>query len=99
MRSFARGVHDGLILDDIRDLKFLENHQEKLQGKYDALVEFASTPGGQLAYEKDFYAVPVVATVNYSANNLELLETSDWLKLPGNRVLVKFPLAAPAAEG
>jgi hypothetical protein len=99
MRSFARGVHDGLILDDIRDLKFLENHQEKLQGKYDALVEFASTPGGQLAYEKDLYAVPVVATVNYSTKNLELLETSDWLKLPGNRVLVKFPPAAPAAEG
>jgi hypothetical protein len=54
---------------------------------------------GQLAYVKDLYAVPVVATVNYSTKNLELLETSDWLKLPGNRVLVKFPPAAPAAEG
>ena len=41
------------MLDDLRDLDFLVAHQEKLQGKYDCLVEFASTPGGQLSYEKD----------------------------------------------
>jgi len=53
MRLFTRGTHDGLVLDDVRDLDFLVRHQEKLQGKYDALVEFGSTPGGQLSYQKD----------------------------------------------
>ena len=32
MRTFRRGVHDGIVLDDVRDLLFLEQHQEKLQG-------------------------------------------------------------------
>ena len=39
---------------ELRIIDFLVSHQEKLQGKYDYLVEFASTPGGQLSYEKDF---------------------------------------------
>lgn len=43
MRQFQRGVHDGIILDDVRDLQFVVEHQEKLQGKYNSLVEFAST--------------------------------------------------------
>ena len=52
MRTFARGVHDGIVLDDVRDLHFLVDHQDKLQGKYDGFfgVEFGPTPGGQLAY-------------------------------------------------
>ena len=37
MRQFQRGVHDGLVLDDVRDLDFLVSHQEKLQGKHDSL--------------------------------------------------------------
>jgi len=53
MRAFTPGTHDGLVLDDVRDLDFLVQHQEKLQGKYDYHVEFGSTPGGQLSYEKD----------------------------------------------
>ena len=91
MRAFTRGLHDGLILDDVRDLMFVVNNQEKLQGKYDALVEFASTPGGALSYSKDLFAVPTVVTVNYSTKHLDLLDTSDWLKLPENRLLLEFP--------
>ena len=45
MRLFHRGVHDGIVLDDIRDLEFLAEHQHILQGKYDERAEFASTPG------------------------------------------------------
>lgn len=88
MRSFKRGVHDGLVLDDVRDLQFLVNHQEKLQGKYDCLVEFGSTAGGTCAYQRDLFGVPVVATVNFSTKHLEYLECHDWLANPGNRVLV-----------
>ena len=44
----------------MRDLRFLVDHQDKVQGKYSELVEFASTPGGELAYGKDLFAVPVV---------------------------------------
>jgi len=34
LRALDRKVHDGLVLDDVRDLLFLSNHQEKLQGAY-----------------------------------------------------------------
>ena len=46
MRKFVSGVTDGLILDDVRDLQFVVDHQKKLQGKYDCTVEFGSTAGG-----------------------------------------------------
>ncbi len=32
-------------------------------GKGSGLVEFAPTPGGQLAYSRDLFAVPVAVTV------------------------------------
>lgn len=91
MRAFKKGYHDGVVLDDLRDLYFLVRHQEKVQGKYNAAVEFASTPGGHLAYCRDLFAVPVVATVNYTTQNLNLLEDDDFLANPGNRVLLHFP--------
>ena len=90
MRQFKRGHHDGLVLDDVRDLQFLVNHQEKLQGKYDCLVEFGSTAGGTCAYHRDLFGVPVVATINFSTKNLQFLEQHDWLANPGNRVLVQL---------
>jgi hypothetical protein len=94
LRQFSRKLHDGLILDDVRDLRFLRDQQEKLQGKYDYPYEFASTPGGQCAYKKWLYQVPIVDTINNSTKNLDFLETDDFLKNPGNRVLVHFPLRA-----
>ena len=90
MRQFKKGHHDGLVLDDVRDLQFLVDHQEKLQGKYDCLVEFGSTAGGTCAYHRDLFGVPVVATINHSTYNLEHLDSHDWLANPGNRVLVKL---------
>ena len=96
MRTFARGVHDGLILDDVRDMHFLIRHQEKLQGKYDAAVEFASTQGGQLSYRKDLYAVPIVITANRTTANLQYLTENDFLGNVENRVVVRFPLPAGA---
>ena len=94
MRQFQRGVHDAIILDDIRDLKFIVRHQEKLQGKCDARLEFASTPGGQCAYGKWLFCIPIVATCNYSTVNLGLLETDDFLGLAKNRELVLWPRPA-----
>ena len=93
MRAFDKEKHDGLVLDDLRDLQFLVDHQDKIQGKYNALVEFASTPGGELAYWKDLFAVPVVATCNYTTKNLGFLDTDDFLANPENRSLVHFPPA------
>jgi hypothetical protein len=94
MRAFDRSKHDGIVLDDLRDLLFLHNHQDKVQGKYDSEVEFASTQGGTCAYTKDLFAVPFVATINYSTKNLNALSENDFLSLPANRVLVKWPLEA-----
>ncbi|CAE7641355.1 unnamed protein product [Symbiodinium pilosum] len=91
MRSFDRTWHDGIVLDDVRDLNFLAEHQDKLQGKYDARVEFATTPGGTCAYSKYLFAVPVVVTINNSTRNLDFLLTHDWLSCERNRVLIRFP--------
>ena len=91
MRSFTRGTHDGLILDDVRDLQFLVRHQEKVQGKYDATIEFGSTPGGGHAYHRDLYAIPIVVTANHTTLNLELLDTSDWLGSVTNRTVLRWP--------
>ena len=91
MRAFDRDTHDGIILDDVRDLKFIAEHQDKLQGKYDTRVEFATTPGGTCAYRKYLFAVPVAVTINNSTRNLDFLRAHDWLGSERNRVLVHFP--------
>jgi hypothetical protein len=89
-RAFKRGVHDGVVLDDVRDLAFLTNFQDKLQGKYDALLEFGSTPGGQCTYYKYLFKTPVVLTATYSTRNLAYVDTNDWLGKPGSRVLLHY---------
>ena len=94
MRSFKRGYHDAVILDDLRDMDFLVQHQDKVQGKYNSEVEFGSTPGGQCAYFRDLFAIPVVATANYSTRNINLLEEDDFLSNQENRILVHFPPSA-----
>ena len=91
MRKFSRYKHDGLVLDDVRDMEFLSAHQEQLQGKYSAAVEFASTPGGTCSFSRYLFAVPTVVTVNLSTKNLQYLERHDWLGRPGNRVVVTLP--------
>ena len=96
MQQFQRRVHDAIILDDVRDLKFIVKHQDKLQGKYDARIEFASTPGGQLAYERWLFCIPIAVTCNHTTANLGLLETDDFLGLPQNRELVHWPPAGAA---
>ena len=90
MRTFDRNTHDGIVLDDVRDLQFLADHQHALQGKYDSEVEFASAPGGQCAYSHDLYAIPMVATVNLSTANLGMLEAHDWLSKASNRRVIHF---------
>ena len=74
-------------------------HQDKLQGTYDYMVEFASTPGGQCAYERDLVAVPIVATINNTTKKHQLLESDDWLSNPGNRVLLSWPVAPFSGVG
>ena len=92
MRSFNRRAHDAVILDDLDDLLFLEGSQDKLQGKYNKEVEFASTQGGTCAYWKDLYAVPFVATANGSTKNLDALDKRDmWLGKQKNRIVVNWP--------
>ena len=89
MRQFEREKFDGLVLDDVRDLAFLNEHQDKLQGKYTGPVEFGSTAGGTCAFLRDLFAVPVVATVNNTTRNLQWLEAGahDFL---GNRNNVHY---------
>ena len=89
LRAFSRKVHDGIVLDDLRDFYFCVRHQEKLQGKVDTVCEFASTPSGQYSFSKWLWRVPVVVTANYTTKNLQLLQENDFLANEGNRVLVE----------
>lgn len=90
MRRFQRAVHDGVVLDDVRDLQFLVDHQEKLQGRYNGLVEFATTAGGTCAFLKDLYKVPFVLTVNNTTRNLDYLATNDFCSKPENVCFLSF---------
>lgn len=101
LRKLNRKTHDGLILDDVRDLQFLSTHQEKLQGSYNRAIEFASTQGGTCAFRKDLYRLPIVVTINNSTKNLQLLETNDFLSKRENARLLCFssrPGQAPPSE-
>ena len=91
LRSCDRKLHDGIVLDDVRDLQFLTNNQDKIQGKYNVELEFGITPGGQCKYEKYLFRTPIVATINESTLNLQFLQSHDWLGKAGNRVLLQFP--------
>ena len=49
---------------------------------------------------KDLYGVPVVITANRTTANLDYLTENDFLGNAGNRVVVRFPPAAPGqAQG
>ena len=63
MRKFDRQMRKRIILDDVRAFQFLKDHRDKLQGKYDTRVEFASTPGGRCAYSRWLFQVPFIVTV------------------------------------
>ena len=93
MRAFKRGYHDGIVVDDVRDLSFVVQHQEKFQGKYSEPVEFGSSPCGDYAYNRYLYKIPMVVTINYSTSGRELLHEDDFLGNPKNRVL--FELKGP----
>ena len=90
LRQFNRKLYDGLVLDDVRDLAFLAEHQEKLQANYETLAEFGTTAGGTCAYELDLWRVPVVVTVNKSTRNLEFLGTHDYLGKKDNVHFLAF---------
>ena len=98
LRKFDRNLHGGIILDDIRDLTFLSNNQDKLQGKYDTMVEFASTRGGTCAYVKWLFQVPIAATANYDTKNLHYLLTNDWLGKEANRAVAVIGAPKPGFE-
>lgn len=93
MVEFKRGFHDAIILDDARDLQFLVLHQEKLQGKHDGRIEFATTRGGTCFYTKYLFQIPTVVTANFTTSNLNFLEDNDWLNKIQNRVVVQWPPA------
>ena len=68
MRAFERGIHDALILDDVRYLEFPAAYQGMPQGKNDVIVEFGSSPCGVHAYSRFPYRIPCLATINFSTS-------------------------------
>ena len=90
MREFKKNKFDAVILDDVRDLEFAREHQEKLQGKYNAQVPFAPTAGGTCAFKRDLYKVPFVLTVNNSTRNLDFLRSDDFCSKQANVFFLSF---------
>ena len=66
-------------------------------GRGGTQVEFASTAGGTCTYYHDLFAVPFVATMNYSTKNLEFLRTNDFLSVPANRIVIEWPIVEVSA--
>lgn len=53
MRTFNRKKHGSIVLDDVRNMKFLTDHQHVLQSRADDDgITFASTTGGTCEYSK-----------------------------------------------
>jgi hypothetical protein len=98
MRDFQRGHHDGIVVDDVRDLSFVVQHQEKFQGKYSEPVEFGSSPCGQNSYKRYLYKIPMVVTINHSTSRRELLHEDDFLGNPKNRIFFE-PKESPFMDG
>ena len=90
LRQFDRSKHDAIIMDDVRDMSFIVQHQDKLQGKPHVRIEFASTPGGQCCFSLWLWKIPLVFTANLSTSGLALLETDDFLGNERNRVVVRY---------
>jgi hypothetical protein len=91
MRTFRRKKHGAIILDDVRNMKFVTDHQHILQSKYDDdEIPFASTPGGTCEYTKYLYRVPFVVTANPSTENLEYVRSHPWLGNEGNRHVLEL---------
>lgn len=89
MRKYNRRYHDGIVLDDIRDLQFLVNFQHVFQGKPDQEIGFAEdTKGGSCSYSKLLFATPFVGTFNDSTKNIDLLYTDDFLSKNENCVVL-----------
>jgi hypothetical protein len=100
LRTFEPGVHDAMVLDDVRDLAFLSENQEKLQAKYNAIIEFGTTPSEEYAYHHYFFQVPIAATISRDTKNREWLEPGDhdWLWNERNRVVVELKEAPYGAS-
>ena len=84
-----------------RKVKFLREHQEALQGKYDALVEFGSSATGMYSYSLDLYRLPVMVTINNDTKNLQLLQTDDFTSKREHVYLLSFsgrPGESPPAK-
>ena len=90
MKQLDRSVHDGLVLDDLRDLWFLHENQEKFQGKYNRPITLFNTPGGELACTVDLFCMPIVFTINNSTCNLDFLRTHDFCSKRENVRLLSF---------
>ena len=53
MRTLNRKKHGSIVLDDVRDMQFVTDHQHILQSKYDNDdIPFASLAGGTREYTK-----------------------------------------------
>jgi hypothetical protein len=102
MKEFDRRQHGALVLDNLGDVGFLQQHEEKIQGKYDQMVEFAPSPTCLYSYFKLLLRVPIVVTCNLAAKRTDLLKPGvhDFLGNLGNRVIVKFrrPTYVPLGE-
>ena len=70
LRTFTRGHHTHIVLDDVRDLAWVGQRQDQVQGVWDEELEFGTTEGGTRAYKKYVYQAPIVVTRTTSSGAL-----------------------------
>ena len=85
--------HVGVILDGVADTLLLKKHRETLQGR-PKILKGAKSATMKFAYAYTLCRVPIIATMDTAASNLELLDTDKWLS--DRRNILPLRLAEPA---
>ena len=96
MSDFDHRVHGGVLFDGVGDVMTLWKHREVLQGR--AKCQLGRRSATMLySYPYTLANRAVVATLDLSARNLQMLTTNHWLKHERNVLLLR--LTGPAWQG
>ena len=89
-RRYGEARHDAIVFDDVRNMRFLRDHQELFQCK-STVHELGRSPTGQNAYKVLLYRTPLIFTMNFSTQNLDLLHSCDFCSNPRNVYVLRYP--------
>jgi len=86
--DFNRAEHSGVNFDGLGDAMILKRNRESLQGRA-KIAKGAKSATNVYAYSYTFTRRAVIATMDLSAVNLDLLKTDHWLSNPNNVIVLE----------